>query len=93
MLNWTVLFYRTVLTLTLCIAQPAGAVEPPANGCPVYATEQSDGEVPVMLGLWGMRSTPSLQLLSGQLLPGIKLNCILMLNWIVWIRIKLNSLK
>ena len=25
-----------------------------------YDTKQSDGEVPVMLELWGMRSTPSL---------------------------------
>ena len=26
------------------------------NKCPVYDTKQSDGEVPVMLELWGMRS-------------------------------------
>ena len=30
-----------------------------------------DGEVPVMLELWGMRSTPSLPLLSGLLWPGV----------------------
>ena len=34
-------------------------------------TEQSDGEVPVMLGLWGMQSTPSLPLLPGPLWPGV----------------------
>ena len=26
----------------------------PTAKCPVYDTKQSDGEVPVMLGLWGM---------------------------------------
>ena len=39
--------------------------------CPEYDTKQSDGEVPVKLGLWGMRNTPSLPLLSGQLWPGV----------------------
>ena len=37
----------------------------------VYDIKQSDGEVPVMLGLWGMRSTPSLPLLPGPLRPGV----------------------
>ena len=32
-----------------------------------YDTKQSDGEVSVMLGPWGIRSTPSLPLLSGPL--------------------------
>ena len=32
-----------------------------------YDTKKSDGEVPVMLELWGMRSTPSFQSLSGLL--------------------------
>ena len=31
----------------------------------------SDGEVPVMLKLWGIRSTPLLPLLPGQLWPGV----------------------
>ena len=30
-----------------------------ANECPAYDTKQSDGEVPVMLRLWGIQSTPS----------------------------------
>ena len=63
-----------------------------------FDSEQSDGKVPVMLGLWGMRSTPPLPLLSGPLRPEmeasdralsmawIELNCILMLKCIVWIR-------
>ena len=48
-------------------AQSAGAVEytdctsaegkTPPNGCPGYDTKQSDGEVPAVLELWGMRST------------------------------------
>ena len=37
----------------------------PPNYCPRYATKRSDGEVPVILELWGMRSTPSLLLLQG----------------------------
>ena len=37
------------------------------NVCPGDDTEQSDGEIPVMLGFWGMRSTPSLPLLLGPL--------------------------
>ena len=32
--------------------------------------KQSDGEVPVMLGFLGIRSTPSLPLLPGPLWPG-----------------------
>ena len=33
--------------------------------CPGYDTKQSTGEVPLMLGLLGMQSTPSLLLLLG----------------------------
>ena len=59
----------------------------PSNVCHEYGTKQSDGEVPVMLELWEMRSTPSLPLLTVPLWPGvvapdrvlymgqIKLNC------------------
>ena len=67
------------------IAQSAGAVEytncfsaegndsPPThtNKCIEYDTKQSDGEVPLMLGLWGMRRTPSLPSLPGPLWPGV----------------------
>ena len=41
------------------------------NECPGYDTKQSDGEVPVMLKLWGMRSTPSLPSLPGPLWPSV----------------------
>ena len=37
----------------------------PPNKCPWYDTKQSDGEVPVILELWGMQSTPSLPSLPG----------------------------
>ena len=65
------------------------------NECPGYDTKQFDGEVPVMLEFWGMRSTPSSLSLPGPLWPGvvapdrilsmdqIELNCVLMLNWII----------
>ena len=61
---------------THIFAQLAGAVEyinctsaegynpPPPNECPEYDTKQSDGEVPVMLELWGMQSTLSLPSLA-----------------------------
>ena len=67
-------------------------VRPPHYECPRYDTKQSDGEFPVMLGLWGMQSTSSFPLLPGPLWPGmvahdralsmgfIELDCILMLN-------------
>ena len=75
-----------------------GEVRPLPVKCPGYETIQSDGEVQVMLELREMWSTPSLPLLPGPLWPGlvapdrvlsvgqIKLNCILMLNWIAWNR-------
>ena len=65
---------------------------PPSNECSGYDTKQSDGEVPVMLELWGMLSIPSLPSLPGPLWPGvvapdrvlsmgqIELKCILILN-------------
>ena len=40
------------------------------NECPTYHSKQSDGEVPVNLKLWGMRSTPLLPSLIGPLWPG-----------------------
>ena len=67
------------------------------NECPGYDTKQSDGEVPVMLELWGMRSTPLLPLLPGPLWPWVvapdkgpiyelnRANGILILNWIIWL--------
>ena len=71
---------------------------PHSNECPGYDTKQSDGEVSVMLELWGMWSTLSLALLPGSLWLGvvapdrvlsmgqIELNCVIMLNRIVWNR-------
>ena len=64
----------------------------PTNECPGYDTKQFDGEVPVILELWGMRSTPTLPSLPGPLCPKvvtpdrilsmgqIVLNCVLILN-------------
>ena len=43
----------------------------PSNECPTYDTKQSDGEVPAMLELWGIRSTPLLLSLPGPLWPGV----------------------
>ena len=41
------------------------------NECPGYDTKQSEGEAPVMLEIWGMRSTSSLPLLPGLFWPGV----------------------
>ena len=72
---------------------------PLLNKCPGYDTKQSDGDVPVMLELWGMQSTTSLPSLpsplgSGVVVPNrflsmgqIELNYVLILNWIAWSRI------
>ena len=46
-------------------------LSPTPNECPEYDTKQSDGEVPVMLELWRMRSTASLPSLPGPLWPAV----------------------
>ena len=67
-----------VSSIKTYIAQSVGAVKytngisaeglpPPRNECPGYNTKKSDGEVPVLLELWGMRSTPLLP----SLWPGV----------------------
>ena len=43
----------------------------PHNECPGYDTKHSDGELPVMLELWGMWSTPSLLSHPGPFWPGV----------------------
>ena len=79
-----------------------GVRPPPPNACLGYDTKQFDGEVPVMLELWGMQRTLSLSSFSGPLRPRvvvpdrdlsmdqIELNCVLMLNRIVWNRTALT---
>ena len=68
-------------------------VRQPPNECPRYDTKQPDDEVPVILQLWGMQSTPSLPLLPGPLWPGVvapdiyrpnrtKLRIYAKLNWL-----------
>ena len=42
-----------------------------SNECPGYGTKKSDSEALVMLELWGIWSTRSLLLLSGQLWPRV----------------------
>ena len=43
----------------------------PPNECPGFYTKQSDGEVLVILWLWGMWRTPSLLLLPIPFWPGV----------------------
>ena len=84
-----------VLEYTDCISAEG---QDSSNKSPENGAKQSDGELPVMLELWGMHSTPSLPLLPGSLwlwvvapdrvlsMGQIELNCVLMLNWITWNR-------
>ena len=65
----------------MSVAQLAGAIEytdcfsaeglHPTNECPGYDTKQYNGEVLVMLELWGMWSTPSLLSLPGPFCSGM----------------------
>ena len=64
-MNFRVDFSGTV-EYTDCFS--AEGQDTPPNEYPGYDTKQSDGEVPVMMELWGMRSTPSL---PGTLSPGV----------------------
>ena len=94
---WVLRFFFCICKwYTDCISAEGWALPP--NECPGYNTKQSDSEILVMLDLWGMLSTPSLPSLLGPLWSGvvapdrvlsmgqIELKCVLMLNWIVWIR-------
>ena len=79
------------MTTPLTILQRS-KTPPNINECLEYDAKQSDGEIPVMLDLWGIRSTPSLPSLPGSLWPGvvaldrvqsmgqIELICVLMLK-------------
>ena len=73
-------------------------VRPHPNEFPGYDTKNSNGEVPIMLELWGMRSISLLPSLPDPIWPGVvepdrvrssgqtELNCVLMLKWIAWNR-------
>ena len=62
-IGWSCRIHR----LLLC----SGVRPPHPNECPTYHTKQYDGEVPVMLDLWGMRSLPLLPSLLGPLCLGV----------------------
>ena len=66
---WLLIFHLTNHS-SETIAQSAGAVQY-TNKCPGYRIKQSDVEIPAMMALWGMRSTPLLPLLPGPLWPGV----------------------
>ena len=73
--------YEGALWSINSIAQSAGAVKctdcipamgwDPCNEWSGYDTKQYDGEVPVMLEIWGMWIIPSLLSLSGPLESGV----------------------
>ena len=72
------------------------------NECYGNDTKQSDGEIPVVLELWGIQSIPFLKSPPKPLSAGvvahdrvlclgqIQLNRVIMLNWIVWNRAVLH---
>ena len=65
--------------------------------CPAYDSKQLDGEASVMLELWEMQITSLLPSFPGPFwlwvvapdrvlsMGQIELNCVITLNWIVWI--------
>ena len=53
---------------THCISTKGNT--PPPKKCPGYDTKQSDGQVPIILELWGMQST-LFSLLPGPLWSGV----------------------
>ena len=59
------------LGLLNTLTAPLQRGKTPPHECPRYDTKQSDGEVPVMLGPWGIWSALSLPLLPGPLWPGM----------------------
>ena len=70
------LFYIYYVNLKYSIAQntPTASLQrgkTPPNECPGFNTKKSDGEGPVMLELWRMRSASSLASLPGPLWPGV----------------------
>ena len=89
----SIYIYIYIYRLHLC-----RGIRPPTKECPGYDTKQSDGEDVVMLELCGMQSTRLFPSLQGPLWFGvvasdrvlsmsqIELNCVLILNWIVWNR-------
>ena len=61
----------SLLGLKNTLTAPLQRGKTPPNECPRYDTKQSDGEVSVMLELWGIQSTPSLPLLPDPLWSGV----------------------
>ena len=71
----------TILSLSVVLPSRVGLSNTPTasvqkgkislNVCTGYDSKQSDGEVPVMLELWRMRSTPSLPFLPCPFWPGM----------------------
>ena len=55
---------------TDCISAE-GVRPPPTPTSALDMTQQSDGEAPVILELWGMQSTPTLPLFPGPLKLGV----------------------
>ena len=49
----------------------AYGLDSPPKRVSCYDTKQSEVEVPILLDLWGMQSTPSLPLLPGPFWPGV----------------------
>ena len=81
--SYELFFYMYFFHNIIFFAKSAGAVEytdcisaeryelSPPNESTGYDTKQFDGEAPVLLELWGMRSTPSLSSLPGPTWPRV----------------------
>ena len=65
------LFAKSVGAVENTDCNSAEGLRPPTDEYPGNDTKQSDGEVPAVLELWGMRSTPLLPSTPGPLWPGV----------------------
>ena len=66
-----ILIALSAVEYTDCTSAEGQDPSPPPSECPGYDTKQSDGEVPAVLELWRMQSTPSLPLLPDPLWPRV----------------------
>ena len=82
---WIHLIYLLTSRLALQNTQTASLQRdksPLHNKCLEYDTKQSDGEVSVMLELWGMQSTPSLPSF-----PGATIEWLHLIGVYLWVKL------
>ena len=96
--SWPYICWSSRMRLENTLTASLQSSKPITNDSHGYDTKQSDGEVPVMLELWGIQCIPLLPLLRGPLWPRVEAfdsllsigkiqqNYVLILYWTVWNR-------